>query len=108
MKKPLIIGMVAALALLLLSSCAGNNGQVTQDATSLPLTLPPTAPAPIATVPTTSVPPASQASPVSTPSLGNQVGNQAPDFQLNDLEGKPVSLSDFRGKPVLLNFWATW
>ncbi len=37
-----------------------------------------------------------------------QVGKQAPDFQLLNLEGQPVSLSDFQGKPVLLNFWATW
>ncbi len=39
---------------------------------------------------------------------GTQVSNIAPVFHLDNLEGKPVSLSDFRGKPVLLNFWATW
>jgi len=32
----------------------------------------------------------------------------APDFQLNDLDGKPVSLDEAKGKVVLLNFWATW
>src|SRR5262245_15861143 len=32
----------------------------------------------------------------------------APAFQLNDLDGKPVSLAEARGKVVLLNFWATW
>jgi thiol-disulfide isomerase/thioredoxin len=32
----------------------------------------------------------------------------APAFQLNDLEGKPVSLAEAKGKVVLLNFWATW
>src|SRR5260370_25185936 len=32
----------------------------------------------------------------------------APAFQLNDLEGKPLSLGEARGKIVLLNFWATW
>jgi thiol-disulfide isomerase/thioredoxin len=32
----------------------------------------------------------------------------APAFQLNDLEGKPVSLAEAKGKIVLLNFWATW
>ena len=37
-----------------------------------------------------------------------QVGNLAPDFQLDNLDGKPVALSDLKGKPVLLNFWATW
>ena len=39
---------------------------------------------------------------------GTQPGNQAPNFQLNNLEGELVSLSDFRGGPVLLTFWATW
>ena len=34
--------------------------------------------------------------------------NQAPDFTLMDVTGKPVKLSDFKGKVVVLNFWATW
>ena len=48
--------------------------------------------------------------PSPTPQLpeGTQVGNRAPGFQLNNLDGQSVSLSDFRGSPVLLNFWATW
>lgn len=33
---------------------------------------------------------------------------QAPEFSLQDLAGKSVSLASFRGKPVLVNFWATW
>ena len=33
---------------------------------------------------------------------------QAPEFKLQDLNGKTVKLSDFKGKPVLLDFWATW
>jgi peroxiredoxin len=32
----------------------------------------------------------------------------APDFTLQSLDGKSMSLSDLRGKAVLLNFWATW
>lgn len=33
----------------------------------------------------------------------------APEFNLNDLGGNPVSLSDYRGvKPVILIFWTTW
>ena len=32
----------------------------------------------------------------------------APDFTLDDLEGKKVRLSDFRGKTVLVGIWATW
>jgi len=35
-------------------------------------------------------------------------GRQAPDFALQDLQGRQVRLSDFRGKAVLLNFWATF
>ena len=30
---------------------------------------------------------------------------RAPDFELSDLDGKPVKLSQFRGKTVFLNFW---
>ena len=34
--------------------------------------------------------------------------DEAPDFKLDDLDGKPLSLSASRGKVILLNFWATW
>ncbi|WP_165452181.1 redoxin domain-containing protein [Paenibacillus thalictri] len=36
------------------------------------------------------------------------IGAQAPDFELADLNGRPVKLSDFRGKGVILNFWGSW
>ena len=39
---------------------------------------------------------------------GTQVGNQAPDFHLLNLDGQSISLSDLRGKAVLVNFWASW
>jgi thiol-disulfide isomerase/thioredoxin len=32
----------------------------------------------------------------------------APDFKLDTLEGKPLSLAEYRNKVILLNFWATW
>ncbi len=32
----------------------------------------------------------------------------APNFKLNDLNGKAIQLSALRGKVVLLDFWATW
>jgi thiol-disulfide isomerase/thioredoxin len=32
----------------------------------------------------------------------------APNFSLEDRDGRRVSLSDLRGRPVLLDFWATW
>ncbi len=37
-----------------------------------------------------------------------QVGNTAPDFQLQSLGGDTISLSSLRGSPVMFNFWATW
>jgi peroxiredoxin len=35
-------------------------------------------------------------------------GSAAPDWKLQDLDGKSVQLSDFKGKVVVLDFWATW
>jgi len=35
-------------------------------------------------------------------------GKAAPDFALEDLSGKKVSLASYKGKAVLINFWATW
>jgi thiol-disulfide isomerase/thioredoxin len=34
--------------------------------------------------------------------------DQAPDFKMDDLDGKPISLAASHGKVILLNFWATW
>ncbi len=39
---------------------------------------------------------------------GAQVGQLAPNFEAQDLDGNLVRLSDFQGNPVILNFWATW
>jgi len=36
------------------------------------------------------------------------MNHPAPNFTLQDLSGKKVSLADYRGKAVLINFWATW
>ncbi len=35
-------------------------------------------------------------------------GTLAPDFAVQDKDGKPVRLSDYKGKVVVLDFWATW
>ncbi len=32
----------------------------------------------------------------------------APEFTLQDMNGKTVSLSNFKGKVVIIDFWATW
>lgn len=36
------------------------------------------------------------------------VGAIAPDFTMNDPNGKPVQLSSLRGKVVMIDFWASW
>jgi peroxiredoxin len=35
-------------------------------------------------------------------------GDQAPDFTLQDLSGKKISLHDYQGSVVLLNFWGSF
>ncbi|MCA1063238.1 thiol-disulfide oxidoreductase ResA [Rossellomorea sp. AcN35-11] len=37
-----------------------------------------------------------------------KVGDQAPDFVLEDMEGNKHKLSDYEGQGVFLNFWGTW
>jgi peroxiredoxin len=40
-----------------------------------------------------------------TPIKGDK---KAPDFSLQDLNGKKFGLNQFKGKVIFLNFWATW
>ncbi len=35
-------------------------------------------------------------------------GTKAPEFTLNDINGKAVNISDFKGRKVVLQFWASW
>lgn len=37
-----------------------------------------------------------------------QPGCVAPDFTLNDIKGKPLTLSSLQGKIVVLDFWGSW
>lgn len=39
---------------------------------------------------------------------GLKIGEKAPNFTLDSLQGETISLSDFQGKKVILNFWASW
>lgn len=40
--------------------------------------------------------------------IETEANRKAPDFTMNDVNDKPVSLHDFRGKFVLIDFWASW
>ncbi len=40
--------------------------------------------------------------------VGDRIGQLAPDFDLETLDGDRFRLSDWRGQPVLINFWASW
>lgn len=35
-------------------------------------------------------------------------GNDAPEFEMTDSEGKIFKLSDFKGKAIFIDVWATW
>jgi thiol-disulfide isomerase/thioredoxin/outer membrane lipoprotein-sorting protein len=76
--------------------------RIPQGYTHLPaFTPPPPAPANPA-LPSTTVP----SEPVRQ--VGTSLNDLAPDFQLNDAEGKPVTLAGLKGSIVLLDFWGTW
>jgi cytochrome c biogenesis protein CcdA/peroxiredoxin len=40
--------------------------------------------------------------------IGLAIGERAPDFAVNSLDGDLIQLSELRGKVVLVNFWGTW
>src|SRR4051794_37049183 len=42
------------------------------------------------------------------PVIGLEIGNQAPELNLPDPDGKPIALSSLKGKVVLIDFWASW
>ena len=37
-----------------------------------------------------------------------EMGDDAKDISLVDIDGKPVSLAEFRGKVIILDFFASW
>lgn len=41
-------------------------------------------------------------------STQSQSLGKAPNFSLQDFQGKIVSLTDFQGKPLVVNLWAAW
>ena len=40
--------------------------------------------------------------------FASSFGKDAPDFSVDDIEGKTHKLSDYRGRNVVVVFWATW
>jgi peroxiredoxin len=40
--------------------------------------------------------------------IGNKVGQIAPNFTLNDIDGNKFSLSDYRGQVIVIDLMATW
>ena len=46
--------------------------------------------------------------PTESREIGSDVGDLAPDFDLETVDGGRFRLSDWRGQPVLINFWASW
>jgi thiol-disulfide isomerase/thioredoxin len=41
--------------------------------------------------------------------INKQIGGKpAPEMEVTDMQGKPVTLSAFKGRTVLLDFWTTW
>lgn len=40
--------------------------------------------------------------------VGLNIGDQAPEIEMMDPEGKMLKLSDYRGQIVLIDFWASW
>jgi peroxiredoxin len=40
--------------------------------------------------------------------VGPRIGNRAPDFTLQALDGSTITLSDLLGQPLVINYWATW
>src|SRR5947207_2437561 len=59
-----------------------------------------------AAVVTRPAPPTARACAPTSASIGTGVGQCAPNFTLDNVQGKSVSLSNFRGHPVLIHFWA--
>ncbi len=117
-RRPIMAASAIFLATALLAgqssaqTTTNNSGAPTASAAppvSTPAPVAPTAPA-APTTPSMPVPPAAD-QPAATPPAPGQVlanGATAPDFTVQDRNGKPVKLSDYKGKTVVLDFWATW
>lgn len=50
----------------------------------------------------------SKAEAAKSPQVGLNIGDEAPDLEFKNPDGKMVSLKSLRGKVVLIDFWASW
>jgi len=39
---------------------------------------------------------------------GPRVGEAAPEFRMQLVDGRHIDIQDLQGRPVMINFWATW
>ncbi len=83
MDRPIRLSAVAIVIALLLSACGGDSSKPNGYG--------------LIDWPTTS-----------TIKTGPEVGNRAPNFQLQTPDGQVIELSTYAGKPLLLNFFASW
>ena len=90
MRKPSLLGFVSLLSFALASGCSK--------------TPPPTATTSAPLIGSASIP-AATPNAVAADSAKAVVGEIAPDFALNDLQGRTVKLSDFKGKIVVLEWF---
>src|SRR3990172_8717678 len=37
-----------------------------------------------------------------------RIGEEAPTFNVTDIDGKPTDLPKYKGNVIIINFWATW
>ncbi len=45
---------------------------------------------------------------LAAPALAVAPAGPAPQFKLDSMAGKPVSLDQYKGQVVMINFWASW
>ncbi len=57
---------------------------------------------------TVAAPPAAESGGPAAAKVGTAVGDSAPEFQLAQQDGSPVSPRALRGRPAVLVFWTAW
>ena len=100
---PLLLALVLALALAL--GCAEQQPDTTPTPTPTPS---------VSAAPPTATPETPSPEPTLAPSAFSrdlpplEIGEAAPGFVLEGLDGGEVNLAGLQGKVVVLNFWASW